>query len=216
MIYLFIHAASCCSCLTFGWSIELGIRDAWKSISCPEPISSPGSHSMGFFQAGCRVCSPEVRCCSSVTGLGLFPPDSGLSQLTVATAKSNPNQSSFSPGAVSHFIESSTTCVRKLSPMLSKNLLVCWCPSLWHSRSGKSTPWVPEPANRTFLPVDWRKLNLLLPDKQWVADTDHNVTHVGLPSSLDPKAAGWLPRQNTMHSTWSLTFRRTPSLAFLP
>lgn len=127
-----------------------------------------------------------------------------------------PTSPSFSPGAVSHFIESSTTCVRKLSPMLSKNLLVCWCPSLWHSRSGKSTPWVPEPANRTFLPVDWRKLNLLLPDKQWVADTDHNITHVGLPSSLDPKAAGWLPRQNTMHSTWSLTFRRTPSLAFLP
>lgn len=133
MIYLFIHAASCCSCLTFGWSIELGIRDAWKSIGCPEPISSPGSHSMGFFQAGCRVCSPEVHCCSSVTGLGLFPPDSGLSQLTVATAKSNPNQSFFQPRrSVSFHWVLNHLCQEVITPKTSwfAGALLCGIPEV--------------------------------------------------------------------------------------
>lgn len=98
----------------------------------------------------------------------------------VATAKSNPNQFFFQPRRIASFHWVLNHLCYKVITDALQNLLVCWCP-LWHSRryrGGKSTPWVPEPTNRTFLPVDWRKLNLFLPDNWCIADTDQLSTLV--------------------------------------
>lgn len=129
-----------------------------------------------------------------------------------------PTSSSFSPVALSPFIGSSTTCVMKLSPMHSKNLLVCWCLSLWHSRrywGGKRHHEYQSLQTGHFFQLTEESLIyffLIIGAQQILT----SVTHFGLHSTHDPKAASWLPRQNAMHSTCSLTSRTTPFLAFLP
>lgn len=117
------------------------------------------------------------------------------------------------------FIGSSTTCVRKLPLMHSKTLLdagaLLLCPSSRY-RDGESTPWGPRPANMRLLPALWRRFHVYLLSNQLICSIQPPQCY---PCQSAPKALSWLttfPRQSTMHSRCSPSYRTTSFLAFLP